>query len=132
MNESIMFNVTFENDKLTNISKLNQVLETAQLSQFIKEFPGGIHGKVGENGSKLSMGQKQRLGLARALYGDPEIIILDEATSALDVSTEKKIMNEIYDICKDKTLIVIAHRVSTTDECNKKINLSRKNKETYV
>ena len=119
MNESIMFNVTFENDKLTNISKLNQVLETAQLSQFIKEFPGGIHGKVGENGSKLSMGQKQRLGIARVLYKNPKILILDEATSFLDDVTEAKILQKLFEYNDEKTIISISHRKNSLTEFNK-------------
>ena len=119
MNESILFNVTFENDKLTNISKLNQVLETAQLSQFIKEFPGGIHGKVGENGSKLSMGQKQRLGIARALYKNPKILILDEATSFLDDVTETKILQKLFEYNDEKTIISISHRKNSLTEFNK-------------
>ena len=119
MNESIMFNVTFENDKLTNISKLNQVLETAQLSQFIKEFPGGIHGKVGENGSKLSMGQKQRLGIARALYKNPKILILDEATSFLDDVTETKILQKLFVYNDEKTIISISHRKNSLKDFNK-------------
>ena len=119
MNESIMFNVTFENDKLTNISKLNQVLETAQLSQFIKEFPGGIHGKVGENGSKLSMGQKQRLGIARALYKNPKILILDEATSFLDAVTETKILRKLFEYSDEKTIISISHRKNSLKDFNK-------------
>jgi ABC-type multidrug transport system fused ATPase/permease subunit len=119
MNESILFNVTFENDKLTNISKLNQVLEAAQLSQFIKEFPGGIHGKVGENGSKLSMGQKQRLGIARALYKNPKILILDEATSFLDDVTETKILQKLFEYNNEKTIISISHRKNSLTEFNK-------------
>ena len=119
MNESILFNVTFENDKLINISKLNQVLETAQLSQFIKEFPGGIHGKVGENGSKLSMGQKQRLGIARALYKNPKILILDEATSFLDDVTETKILQKLFEYNDEKTIISISHRKNSLKEFNK-------------
>ena len=119
MNESILFNVTFENDKLINISKLNQVLETAQLSQFIKEFPGGIHGKVGENGSKLSMGQKQRLGIARALYKNPKILILDEATNALDKRTEENIFETLKKISSEKSIIIITHNRNLLNYCNK-------------
>ena len=81
------------------------------------KFSEGINTHVGEGGVKLSGGQKQRIGIARALYTDPELLILDEATSALDEATESQIMNEIYEICNDKTLIIIAHRLTTIERC---------------
>ena len=72
-----------------------------------------------EGGIILSCGQRQRIAIARALYTDPEILVLDEATSALDDKIEKQVMNEIYDVSKNKTLIIIAHRVSTLYGCEK-------------
>ena len=119
LDESILFNVTFENDKSTNILKLNEALEAAQLSEFIKEFPGGIHGKVGENGSKLSMGQRQRLGIARALYKNTKILILDEATSFLDDVTETKILRKLFEYSDEKTIISISHRKNSLKDFNK-------------
>ena len=74
---------------------------------------------VGEGGIQLSGGQKQRVAIARALYGNPEILVLDEATSALDDKTEQSIMNEIYQLSADKTLIIIAHRLGTIKGCDK-------------
>lgn len=78
----------------------------------------GLNTKVGEDGIMLSGGQKQRIGIARALYGDPEILIFDEGTSALDIETEAKIVEEIFSIGKDKTLIIVAHRPGMIKNCD--------------
>lgn len=99
-----------------NEEKIIKVLMQANIYPFL-QTKEGIETKVGEGGVILSGGQKQRIAIARALYGDPDVLVLDEATSALDDTTEKKIMDEIYDISKDKTLLVIAHRLSTLDRC---------------
>ncbi|NOR58802.1 MAG: ATP-binding cassette domain-containing protein, partial [Sulfurimonas sp.] len=96
--------------------KVDRVLKMAKIYDFLSQKEGQ-ETLVGEGGILLSGGQKQRIAIARALYLDPEILVLDEATSALDDSTEKEIMNEIYDLCIDKTLIIIAHRLSTLDKC---------------
>jgi ABC-type multidrug transport system fused ATPase/permease subunit len=73
---------------------------------------------IGENGMRLSGGQRQRLGLARALYRDPEVLIFDEATSALDVETEKRITKEVMKLSGKRTLIIVAHRISTIKNCD--------------
>ena len=101
---------------------LIRVLEQANILDFLNKKQG-IETLVGEDGIQLSGGQKQRIAIARALYGQPEVLVLDEATSALDDNTERKIMDEIYNISEDKTLIIIAHRLSTIKDCDKVFTL---------
>ena len=103
--------------------RVKEVLRMANILDFLEKFHEGIYTKVGENGIKLSGGQKQRVAIARALYNNPEVLILDEATSALDNETEAKIMDEIYKVGSNKTLIIIAHRLSTLDKCERIIEL---------
>ena len=98
---------------------IRKVLSQANILDFLDRSCKGIFTKVGENGVKLSGGQKQRVAIARALYNDPEILVLDEATSALDSNTEDKIVNEIYNISQDKTLIIISHRLNTLNNVDK-------------
>jgi len=102
--------------------KIKGALQKANIWDFLltKE---GIDTKVGEGGIQLSGGQQQRIGIARALYNNPEILVLDEATSALDNETERKIMDEIYHASENKTLIVIAHRLSTVERCDRVIKI---------
>ena len=90
-----------------------------QLEKFINSLELGINTKVGERGVQLSGGQRQRIGIARALYHDPQLLILDEATSALDTETEKEVMESIRYLKGDKTIIMIAHRISTLVDCDK-------------
>jgi len=124
-------NVTFLPRDEIDEARLTEVLKQAQIYDFLQKHQQGIDTIVGEDGIKLSGGQKQRIAIARALYHDPEIIVMDEATSALDEATEKAIMQRIYEIGKEKTLIMIAHRLSTIERCdrvyqvgNGKVNLS--------
>ncbi len=98
--------------------KIDFVLKQAKIYDFLIN-KNGQETLVGEDGVMLSGGQKQRIAIARALYVNPEILVLDEATSALDDAIEKEIMNEIYEISEEKTLIIIAHRLSTLDKCEK-------------
>ena len=98
---------------------IKQALDKASLSKFIDSLPNGLNTIVGEKGIRLSGGQQQRIGIARALYRDPEILILDEATSSLDQSTEGKIAESIQKLIRKKTLILITHRLSTVKNCDK-------------
>jgi ABC-type multidrug transport system fused ATPase/permease subunit len=103
--------------------QIKESLRQANILEFLETYHKGIDTLVGEGGIKLSGGQRQRIAIARALYGNPEILVLDEATSSLDSATEAKIMEEIYKIAENKTLIVIAHRLSTIEGCKKIIRL---------
>ena len=98
---------------------LQRAVEMAQIDDFIKSLPDGFDSMVGERGIRLSGGQRQRIGIARALYNNPEVLILDEATSSLDEATEKSLTGAIDSLIGRKTLIIIAHRMSTIRKCNK-------------
>ena len=102
-----------------NDEKVKQVLKEAQIYDVIEKYHDGIYSNIFVDTNGLSQGQKQRLAIARALYRDPEIIILDEATSALDVQVEHDITEMLREISDNKTIIAIAHRLSTLKSCNK-------------
>lgn len=117
--ESIRDNVAFgiEEDEIDE-DKVWKALSEAQLDDFVRSLPEGLDTMVGERGVRLSGGQRQRIGIARALYGDPEILVLDEATSALDSETESAVMEAIDSLQGRKTLIIIAHRLTTIKNCS--------------
>ena len=120
MDDTIKANIAFGViDQEININNIYKALEAAQLSTFIDELKLGINTRVGERGIQLSGGQKQRLGIARALYRNPSILIFDEATASLDHETEKQVMSSIYNLKQNKTMIIIAHRISTLNHCDK-------------
>lgn len=96
-----------------------RALEMAQIRDFVEKLPKGLDTVVGERGIKFSGGQRQRVAVARALYYDPDILVLDEATSALDSETEAAVMESIDSLQKHKTLIIIAHRLTTIKNCDK-------------
>lgn len=93
-------------------------LEDANLKDLVKSLPDGLDTMMGERGTRLSGGQRQRVGIARALYQNPSLIVFDEATSALDSESEKSIMDTVYKLKKDKTFIIVAHRLSTIENCD--------------
>jgi len=96
-----------------------QALSAAQLAGFVRSLPQGLDTIVGERGVKLSGGQRQRIGIARALYHQPEVLVLDEATSALDNTTEAEFMRAIEQLRGQKTIILVAHRLTTLQKCDR-------------
>ena len=97
---------------------LQRALRAAQLEAFAASLPAGLETMVGERGVRLSGGQLQRIGIARALYHDPTVLVLDEATSALDTTTERDVMSAVAALHGAKTVIIVAHRLSTVAECD--------------
>jgi len=120
LDDTIAANIAFgiNNDQI-DIAQIEKVIEAAQLNNFINSLPQGINTQVGENGVRLSGGQRQRIGIARALYRNPQVLILDEATSALDNETEKKFVDLLYTLDKSLTIIMIAHRLTTLEKCDR-------------
>ncbi len=111
LDDSIRNNIAFGiEEKEICEKKLNQAIELSNLSDFIDFLPDGAETVVGERGARISGGQLQRIGIARALYHRPQILILDEATSALDVETELDLLNEIYTLNKEMTIVMISHK----------------------
>ena len=120
IDDSIKNNIAFgiEGDKIDEL-KLNKAIEESQLKSFINSLEIGYETKVGERGAQISGGQLQRIGIARALYNDPEILILDESTASLDTLTENGIMDSINKLKGEKTIIMISHRFSSLKDCDK-------------
>ena len=104
--------------------RLQQAIEAAQLEDLIAQMPDGVKTRIGERGVRVSGGQRQRIGIARALYHGREILVLDEATSALDTETEALVSSAINALAGSKTLIIIAHRYSTIETCDRVYELS--------
>lgn len=120
--DTIANNIRFGNLDISE-EKIKELIELVALDEDLKDFPEGINTVVGERGVTLSGGQKQRVALARALAIDPPILILDDALSAVDAHTEKKILNNLREVRKNKTLIVIAQRLSVIQEADEIIVL---------
>jgi len=124
LDESIKRNIAFgEIDKNIDEKKLNKAINETQLNNLVKDATSGINTKIGEFGDRLSGGQKQRIGIARALYTNPKVIILDEPTSALDIETEKKIIEDMFLLKGQKTIILISHREKMLTNCDKILNI---------
>jgi ABC-type multidrug transport system fused ATPase/permease subunit len=113
--ENIAFGM--KNEKIDR-KRVLECCDLAAMDDFLKNTPNGIDTRIGERGVKLSGGQRQRVAIARALYNQPDVLIFDEATSSLDTETEKAIQKTIYSLKGKKTLIIIAHRLSTVEDCD--------------
>ncbi|WP_234571651.1 ABC transporter ATP-binding protein [Rhodohalobacter sp. 614A] len=119
MDERIFRNIAFGiPDDEVDKEKLNEAIEAAQLKELIERLPKGLRTRVGERGVRLSGGQQQRIAIARALYNDPQVLVMDEATSALDNITEKYVIEAIERLRGDRTIIMIAHRLTTVRNCD--------------
>ena len=102
-----------------------RAIRAAQLEEFVHGLPAGLDTPVGERGIRLSGGQRQRIGIARALYHDPAVLVLDEATSSLDTATERGVMQAVLALRGSKTILIVAHRLSTVEICNRLYRLER-------
>ena len=122
--ESIKQNVALGiSEEEINDSKVTLALKAAKLYDYVCAMPYGIETVVGERGIRISGGQKQRIGIARALYHAPEILVLDEATSALDTATESEVMESVIELQGRKTVIIVAHRISTLMNCDRIVRI---------
>lgn len=106
-------------DEKIDDAALQRAIRSAQLEEFVADLPNGLETFVGERGIRLSGGQRQRIGIARALYHDPAVLVLDEATSSLDTATEHGVMQAVTALQGSKTILIVAHRLSTVAHCNR-------------
>lgn len=118
LDDTIERNITLEKECVDR-AKLKKAIIESKLCEVVEGLPKKLATSIGENGMQLSGGQRQRVSLARALYHDRQILVLDEATSALDKATEREIIREIDSLKGKKTIIIIAHRLSTLHKCDK-------------
>ena len=105
-------------DAAIDPAAIDRAVEAAQLADFVASLPDGLDTMVGERGVRLSGGQRQRIGIARALYTDPEVLVMDEATSSLDGQTERFVMQAVESLRENRTVILVAHRMTTVRNCD--------------
>ena len=120
LNTTLEENIIFgSNETEIDYVRMKKSIEISQLDKFIKDLPDGLKTRISDRGINISGGQRQRIGIARAIYKNPKILILDEATSALDIDTESRIMELVYNLDKNITVIIVTHRPSTVSKCDK-------------
>ena len=118
-------------DSLIKISKVNECIEISQLTKFINSLDKGVYTEIGENGLMISGGQQQRIGIARAFYRDPEVLVLDESTSALDDKTQDEFLNFLKTLKGKITMILISHQLKKVNFCDKKYKVEKGNLKLY-
>ena len=117
--DTVRSNVAFGVDRdSASDQKIWEALALAQLDEFVRDLPNGLDTRVGESGIHLSGGQRQRIGIARAVYHEPQVLVLDEATAALDNETERAFTEAIENLSGKKTILLIAHRLTTVKMCD--------------
>ncbi len=117
------------NENEISMEKLLESSKAAQIIEVLDNLEDGFDTLVEENGRNFSVGQKQRIGVARALYRNPELLIFDESTSSLDKATERKFIDDVFSINKNKTIVFISHKMSTLDQCDKIFDIK---KNTFI
>ena len=124
IDDSLRQNIAFgiPADRIDEVAVLSAV-SAVQLEEFVASLPEGLDTPVGERGVRLSGGQLQRIGIARALYHNPSVLVLDEATSSLDTQTERSVMRAVDALHGEKTIIIVAHRLSTLQDCDRVFRL---------
>ena len=130
MQDGFIFSDTSErniatSDENIDYNKLNQPLEISNLKEFINDLPLGLNTKIGSSGNGISGGQKQRILIARAVYKNPNFILFDEATSSIDAENEKIIHDNLQSFFKGRTVIIVAHRLSTVKNADQIIVLKK-------
>jgi ABC-type multidrug transport system fused ATPase/permease subunit len=124
IDDTLRRNIAFglDDDRIDE-ARVADVVRTARLARLVQSLPNGLNTRVGERGIRLSGGERQRIAIARSLYRDPAVLIFDEATSALDQQTEREIADAIDAVRGQRTVVVIAHRMTTVRNCDRLIVL---------
>jgi ATP-binding cassette subfamily C protein len=126
IDDSLRRNIAFGlTDAEIDDARVARVASSARLDGVIAALPAGLDSTIGERGVRLSGGERQRVAIARALYRDPALLVFDEATSAIDEATEREIVAAIDELRGERTVIVVAHRLSTVRSCDRLVLLER-------
>lgn len=122
--DTIARNIAISTDDI-DLERLKHAVKVANISDFIESLPLGYNTKIGMEGNGISQGQRQRILIARAVYKNPDFIFFDEATNSLDANNERVIMENLHDFYQGKTVVVVAHRLSTVKDADKIIVLDK-------